>query len=590
MAYGLRRNKRRWNSSAPALVPSVVKSLSRACYAAAVGLSAAGIAGWGVQQVLPERSRSWPLLRFANAAAALAALSLDYKLLGWWDMKACHRRSARRLVRLAERNRGVYVKVGQHASAMEYLLPLEYTQQLQQLQHNVPPSPTAQVEDVLKQELEVDRLDEVFLQFDEKPVGTASLAQVHFAVLTTGEPVAVKVQHADVRKLAAADTKVVEVLTKFAAKIFPEVRFEWLVDLLRENLPAELDFRKEAANAIRCRLLLQANNATFAFALPRPSAIRSFVLQKAATAVSSFWVTDSQHANVPKGAPSSLGATELSDVTPAAKPQESQTVQEEQFSASGTAAELQDVEAAQCCSEYEVELYVPSVYEKLTTARVLVMERCEGVPVDDLEGIVAQAIHPLAVSAALSELYGRLIFDLGFVHADPHPGNVLVHLKPWPQQAWTSQQQGQRPTSVLLSSLNGETMIQNAQTEREVLRKRGLLRLSLLDHGLYCSLSHEFRYTYARLWLAMQRGDITAVTACANEFGVGKLAGLLAVILSLRSEDSITSGLQLSRKSPEEATLLRRSFPEYFARITNVLQEVPHELILLIKTYSDLNI
>lgn len=86
-------------------------------------------------------------------------------------MSGCHRRSARRLVRLAERNRGVYVKLGQHASAMEYLLPVEYTQQLQQLQRNAPPSPMPQVEDVLKQELKIDRLDEVFQQFDETPVG-----------------------------------------------------------------------------------------------------------------------------------------------------------------------------------------------------------------------------------------------------------------------------------------------------------------------------------------------------------------------------------------------------------------------------------
>lgn len=53
---------------------------------------------------------------------------------------------------------------------------------------------------------------------------SASLAQVHFAVLSNGQPVAVKVQHADVRKLAEVDTRVVEVLTKVAAKIFPEVR------------------------------------------------------------------------------------------------------------------------------------------------------------------------------------------------------------------------------------------------------------------------------------------------------------------------------------------------------------------------------
>lgn len=86
-------------------------------------------------------------------------------------MSGCHRRSAQRLVRLAERNGGVYVKVGQHASAMEYLLPIEYTQQLQQLQRNAPASSMAQVEEVVKQELKIKSLDEVFQHFDETPVG-----------------------------------------------------------------------------------------------------------------------------------------------------------------------------------------------------------------------------------------------------------------------------------------------------------------------------------------------------------------------------------------------------------------------------------
>ena len=147
-------------------------------------------------------------------------------------------------------------------------------------------------------------------------------------------------------------------------------------------------------------------------------------------------------------------------------------------------------------------------------------------------------IHPLAVSAALSELYGRLIFDVGFVHADPHPGNVLVHLRRCAHTDRAAQQvQLRQRTRVLLGSLNGEDALQAQGLDHTTPRIRGRLRLTLLDHGLYCSLTQQFRYTYARLWLAMQQGDIAAVTACANEFGVGKLAGLLAVILSLRSED-----------------------------------------------------
>lgn len=171
--------------------------------------------------------------------------------------------------------------------------------------------------------------------------------------------------------------------------------------------------------------------------------------------------------------------------------------------------------------------------------------------------LFAAGIHPLAVSAALSELYGRLIFDLGFVHADPHPGNVLVHAEPWGENPTKSlsaegpsfERRRRGHSALLLSSLNAGIFEKNNNHHYynyknnnnkyydNNIHKRCRLRLTLLDHGLYCSLSEQFRCTYARLWLAMQRGDIAAVTACANEFGVEKLAGLLAVILSLRSED-----------------------------------------------------
>lgn len=149
-----------------------------------------------------------------------------------------------------------------------------------------------------------------------------------------------------------------------------------------------------------------------------------------------------------------------------------------------------------------------------------------------------------------------MIFDLGFVHADPHPGNVLVHLSRCFNGENSTGQQPPPPSRLLLSSISGGSTMLKRQDQ---LSARARLRLSLLDHGLYCSLTEKFRCTYARLWLAMQRGDIAAVTACANDFGVGKLAGLLAVILSLRSEDRCASNVKSISypKSLSDVFLLR---------------------------------
>lgn len=82
IGYILRRTKKLQGIARAWRPPTPLVAFGRGCYAAAVALATAGIAGWGVQQVMPERSRTWPLLRCANAAAALVALSVDYKLLG----------------------------------------------------------------------------------------------------------------------------------------------------------------------------------------------------------------------------------------------------------------------------------------------------------------------------------------------------------------------------------------------------------------------------------------------------------------------------------------------------------------------------
>ena len=73
------------------------------------------------------------------------------------------------------------------------------------------------------------QLDDVFDEFNTRPCGAASLAQVHEARLrSNGERVAVKVQHATVRPRAAVDTKTMEIFIKLAHYVFKEFSLMWL--------------------------------------------------------------------------------------------------------------------------------------------------------------------------------------------------------------------------------------------------------------------------------------------------------------------------------------------------------------------------
>lgn len=96
-------------------------------------------------------------------------------------------------------------------------------------------------------------MTDVFSEFNQKPVGAASLAQVHEARLIDGTKVAVKIQHPKVKARADTDVLTMELFVRIADKLFPDFKLMWLVDLTKKNLPKELDFLHEAKNAEKVR-------------------------------------------------------------------------------------------------------------------------------------------------------------------------------------------------------------------------------------------------------------------------------------------------------------------------------------------------
>jgi len=118
-----------------------------------------------------------------------------------------HLRAATTLLTGLRQNGGIYVKLGQHLSALVYLLPAEYTDTLRVLQSEAPRSSLAQVQQVFREEWG-GAIEDYFDSFDPEPLGSASLAQVHRATVKgSGQEVAVKVQHERLDRFAAGDIK-----------------------------------------------------------------------------------------------------------------------------------------------------------------------------------------------------------------------------------------------------------------------------------------------------------------------------------------------------------------------------------------------
>ncbi|KAG6032100.1 hypothetical protein E4U41_007319 [Claviceps citrina] len=183
-----------------------------------------------------------------NAMAATDAVDEQNNVL-----RACHKRCAERTLRAMEKNGGIFIKLGQHLSAMNYLLPPEWTTTFIPLQDKCPVSSLRSIEDMFRRDTQEDLWD-TFSEFSDEPIGAASLAQVHIATLReSGRKVAVKVQHPDLETFAPLDLALTKYTFSTLKRFFPEYDLEWLSSEMDVSLPKELDFQEEARNAQRMK-------------------------------------------------------------------------------------------------------------------------------------------------------------------------------------------------------------------------------------------------------------------------------------------------------------------------------------------------
>ena len=145
-----------------------------------------------------------------------------------------------------------WVKFGQLLSTRPDLLPDEYLKALTSLQDDVEEIPYADVQQLVEEELGV-RISKAFESFDEKPLASASIGQVHKAVLRSGLEVAVKVQRPGIRKKFIDELDTVKEVIGFAMKHSKAARkyaLDNLLEELRHILLNELDYIKEGQNLV----------------------------------------------------------------------------------------------------------------------------------------------------------------------------------------------------------------------------------------------------------------------------------------------------------------------------------------------------
>lgn len=226
-----------------------------------------------------------------------------------------------------------FIKFGQLISTRPDLIGPELAEELSQLQTQTPHDSFEDIREVV--EMDQGRpLEMVFESFEETPIASASIGQVHTARLLDGREVVVKVRHPGIESVIETDLDILAGMAHLAERIedFKHYQPRQIVSDMSRMMRRELDFRRELRNLIQFRSMFRKD----------PTVV------------------------------------------------------------------------------------IPQPFPKFSTERMLTMERIRGKKLSQCaeNGMTPEELDALARKGA--NLYMKMIFDEGFFHADPHPGNILL--------------------------------------------------------------------------------------------------------------------------------------------------------------------
>jgi ubiquinone biosynthesis protein len=149
-----------------------------------------------------------------------------------------------------------YIKLGQILSSRPDLVPVDFLRELAKLQDKVPPFPYTAVKKIVESELGLS-IDELFAHFDQQPLASASIGQVHKARIKDGTEVAVKIQRPGIQRVIEIDLEIMHYLATLMERHIEELSLHRPVKIVEEftrTLEKELDYQLEASNMERVAL------------------------------------------------------------------------------------------------------------------------------------------------------------------------------------------------------------------------------------------------------------------------------------------------------------------------------------------------
>lgn len=226
-----------------------------------------------------------------------------------------------------------YIKLGQLLSTRKDLFEQDIIDELSKLRDSVEPFDTNIAKAIFKHETGLD-IEDIFKEFNDTPIGSASIGQVYEGKLINNEDVIVKIQRPNIEETIKSDIEILRAITYALKDLYKDIDIDLskVIEEFQTQLIRELDYNFEAMNAIKFKKMFENSK----------------------------------------------------------------------------------------------EVYIPSIYTEYSTEKVLIMEKVIGIKLSDTSkirdiGWGTKNIAEIGVRSLFKQ-----IFEYGFFHADPHPGNIFV--------------------------------------------------------------------------------------------------------------------------------------------------------------------
>lgn len=408
--------------------------------------------------VMDKKYYASSLTRSTRTFALGLTAALDYKINFREnppfadDIAEVHARNAAKLFHLLRTNGGLYLKIGQAIAMQTAILPPEFQKMFSKMFDDAPQNDWADVRQVIMEDFDGRTPEEVFgISFDGDPDAgimerkaraSASVAQVHWARLNDGREVAIKIQKKEIAQQVGWDLWAFKVVTRIYTWWF-DLPLYTLVPYITERLLLECDFQNEAQNSKQMAKLVK-DEPRLRDRVYIPKVYDDLTTKRVMTAEwvegVRLWdketITRSWQGGWRTGSPGCHG-------TPLDPPQ------------------TPTMSLQQQTRSYDGEIKPNRTYWK------------------GPDGKGGLGLNLKEVMTTMVDLFSAQMFLWGWVHCDPHPGNIFIRRLP-----------------------NGHS------------------ELVLIDHGLYINMSPSFRHQYSLFWKSLMTFDNKTLQEVVAKWGI----------------------------------------------------------------------